>query len=290
MNVGQRRFLALIAGAAFLLAACSSVSDSANVLTSSVRGYAPTTSANPYPDKDDVHFHDGVERAHRMPVQGIDVSRWQGDIDWHRVRAAGTRFAFIKATEGGLHLDPSFHTNWENARRAGVPRGAYHFVFWCRSAEEQAAWFIENVPNEPDALPPVLDLEWNSHSRNCTRRVPREEALAKARYILAAMERHYGKMPIIYTDINFHRDVLEGEHFDNPFWLRSVAAEPHERYRNRGWTFWQWTQTGTVPGIRGEVDRNAFYGTEREWQQFLATGCDPRDLDRLRGRGVCAMK
>ncbi len=242
-----------------------------------------------YPAKGDNKPHNGVARAHRLPVHGIDVSRWQENIDWRRVRAAGTRFAFIKATEGGDHLDPSFHENWENARRAGIPRGAYHFVWWCRPAHEQAAWFIANVPNEPDALPPVLDVEW-SHSRICRRRVPREEALAKVRHILFEMERHYGKKPIIYTDINFHRDVLEGEYFDNPFWLRSVAAEPHERYANRRWTFWQWTQTGTVPGIRGEVDRNAFYGSEREWEQFLASDCDPRDIPHLRGRGVCREK
>ena len=65
------------------------------------------------------------------------------------------------------------------------------------------------------------------------------------------MERHTGKVPIIYTDINFHRDIFEGVPLDNPMWLRSVAAEPHERYKNRHWTFWQYTQTGTVPGIRG---------------------------------------
>jgi lysozyme len=243
-----------------------------------------------YPLKGDNAPHDGVARVHRMPVHGIDVSHWQGDIDWHRVRQAGTRFAFIKATEGALHLDRKFHENWENARRAGVPRGAYHFVFWCRDAAEQAAWFIENVPRERDALPPVLDVEWNNHSRLCTRTPSRSEALQMIRTMLTMMERHYGQMPIIYTDINFHRDILEGEHFDNPFWLRSVAAEPHERYRDRRYTFWQWTQTGTVPGIRGEVDRNVFYGSEREWSQFLSTQCDPRDLDRLSRRGVCRVK
>lgn len=243
-----------------------------------------------YPLKGDNDPHNGVARVHRMPIHGIDVSHWQGDIDWYQVRRAGTRFAFIKATEGALHLDRKFRENWEGARRAGIPTGAYHFVFWCRDAAEQAAWFIENVPRERDALPPVLDVEWNNHSRLCRRRVPRDEALQKIRIMLAMMEAHYGQIPIIYTDINFHRDVLEGEHFDNPFWLRSVAAEPRERYRDRRYTFWQWTQTGTVPGIRGEVDRNVFYGSEREWAQFLSTQCDPRDLDRLSRRGVCRLK
>ena len=82
-----------------------------------------------------------VARAHALPIHGIDVSRWQGKIDWALVRAAGTQFAFIKATEGGDHLDPRFTENWYGAAQAGVPRGAYHFMYWCRPAHEQAAWF-----------------------------------------------------------------------------------------------------------------------------------------------------
>ncbi len=232
-----------------------------------------------YPAKGDGKPHPGVAKALTLPIHGIDVARYQGNIDWHAVKAAGTRFAFIKATEGGDYIDPMFRANWDAAKAAGVPRGAYHFVFWCRPAHEQAQWFIQHIPNDPDALPPVLDLEWNTHSRTCPRKVDRETALEKARLMLRELERHTGKRPIIYTDITFHREVLEGmSEFDRyPFWLRSVAAEPHERYHARRWTFWQFTATGRVPGIRGDVDRNAFYGSERDWKDFLATDCDPRD-------------
>src|SRR5690606_30808246 len=94
---------------------------------------------NYYPTKGDNKPHPGVARAHALPVHGIDVSRHQGTIDWHAVARAGTRFAFIKATDGGDHLDPKFHENWQRAREAGVPRGAYHFVYWCRPAHEQVA-------------------------------------------------------------------------------------------------------------------------------------------------------
>jgi lysozyme len=125
------------------------------------------------------------------------------------------------------------------------------------------------VPHDRSQLPPVLDLEWNNHSTTCTRRVSREEALEKIRKMLEIMEYHTGKKPVIYTDINFHRDVLEGEFRDYEFWLRSVAAEPHERFRNRAWTFWQYTATGRVPGISGDVDRNAFNGSERDWKRWL---------------------
>jgi lysozyme len=222
-----------------------------------------------------------VARAHTLPIHGIDVSRWQGKIDWASVRAAGTQFAFIKATEGGNHLDPRFLENWSGAAQAGVPRGAYHFMYWCRPAQEQAAWFRRNVPNDPNALPPVLDLEWNGHSRTCPMKLPREEALVHVKLMLKEMEAHTGKRPIIYTDITFHREVLEGELHDYAHWLRSVAAEPHERYAGRQWTIWQYTTTGRVPGIEGNVDRNAFYGSQAEWAKFLGTDRDPRHQHRF---------
>jgi lysozyme len=228
--------------------------------------------ANPYPLKGDSDPHSGVTAAKRLPVQGIDISKWQGEIDWQKVKAAGTRFAFIKATEGGDLLDDRFHENWREAKKAGVPRGAYHFVYWCRPAHEQMAWFRRNVPRDPEALPPVLDLEWNGHSKSCPRTVPRIKALAKIRTMLAAMEAHSGKKPIIYTDINFHADIFEGttEFDDYAFWLRSVADVPSERYENRPWEFWQFTATGTIPGISGDVDRNAFFGTDKQFRDWIA--------------------
>lgn len=213
--------------------------------------------------------HKGVAWAHAMAVQGIDVSQWQGDIDWRKVRAAGIDFAFIKATEGGDHFDPKFAENWEGAKRAGVARGAYHFVYWCRPAHEQALWFMLNVPVDPDALPPVLDVEWNAHSETCPKRAPPAQARKKIEVLLAAMEAHTGKRPIIYTDRVFHAQVLEGRFENYDFWLRSVAAEPREIYRKRPWTFWQFTTTGRVPGIDGNVDRNVFNGRARDWTMAL---------------------
>ena len=224
----------------------------------------------------DAKPHPGVAKAKRLPVHGVDVSRYQGRIDWASVRAAGNEFAFIKATEGGDYIDPRFSENWDGARRAGVMRGAYHFVYWCRPGEQQAEWFRQNVPNDPDALPPVLDVEWNPDSRTCKQKIAKPAALQMIRTILHAMEAHTGKRPIIYTDINFHRDILEGELLEYPHWVRSTAAEPEHRYDNRRWTMWQYTTTGRVPGITGDVDRNAFYGSKDDWAQFAQVGCDTR--------------
>ncbi|WP_374623876.1 GH25 family lysozyme [Devosia sp.] len=258
----------LLIGLVLLLAAC---------------GRSPTHYVGIPGDNDP---HDGVRRAWGLPVQGLDVARYQGRIDFHAARGGGVQFVYIKSTEGKDYLDPNFDENWRRAREAGVPRGAYHFMTWCSLASEQADWFVRKVPNDPDALPPVLDLEWNNHS-SCRNKHDRADILEKVRVMLAAMEKHTGKVPVIYTDMNFYRDILAGESFDSSFWLRSTAAEPHLKYGRKDWLFWQWTQTGTMSGINTEVDRNAFYGTADDWVTFVLTGCDPRSFARLSEEGRC---
>jgi lysozyme len=228
------------------------------------------------PGNEQVVPHPRVARALTKPVQGIDVSKYQGRIDWAAVKAGGTHFAFIKATEGGDHLDERFAENWAGSRAAGVPRGAYHFVYWCRDAREQVEWFKRNVPADPSALPPVLDLEWNHTSRTCGQKLPKEQALPMIKVMLAGMHEHTGKRPIIYTDPGFYKDVLEGELDEYPLWARSVANEPEARYGERPWMMWQYTAYGRVPGVATHVDRNAFWGDHSHWAHFLSTDCDVR--------------
>lgn len=203
------------------------------------------------------------------PIHGIDVSRYQGIIDWKSVKQDGHRFAWIKASEGGDHADETFALNWIAAHDAGVPRGAYHFYFWCRPVQDQIDWFIKNVPAEPDALPPVLDVEWNGDSELCPKKVPKAQALAAMRTFLSAVERHYGKRPVIYTTIDFYRDVIVGDLKEYSLWVRTVNAHPQQRYPGRRWAFWQYTAEGRVLGVKGNVDRNTFFGSEAEWQAFL---------------------
>ena len=142
-------------------------------------------------------------------------------------------------------------------------------MYWCGLAREQAAWFVTHVPAESDTLPPVLDLEWNGHSKTCPHQIARKAAIAKIKVMLEAMEAHTGKRPIIYTDPKFHHDVLEGEFASYQFWLRSVAAKPEAKYRARDWSFWQFTTTGRVPGVSGAVDRNSYNGTLADWKRVL---------------------
>lgn len=203
-------------------------------------------------------------------VHGVDVSRYQGNVNWHAARNAGVSFAFIKATEGGDHSDPAFGRYWAETRAAGMPRGAYHFYYFCRSGAEQAAWFIANVPRERGALPPVIDLEWVHTSRTCRYKPSVAEIKREAGQFISILHRHYGQRPIVYTTVDFYRDTRLGD-LNAEFWLRSVADHPSRIYPGQRWTFWQYTGTGTAPGFSGNVDLNAFAGTQMQWRRWLAT-------------------
>ena len=100
---------------------------------------------------------------------------------------------------------------------------------------------------------------------------------------------HTGKRPMIYTDITFHRTCSKA----NSTSIRTGSARPRPSPSSATpiarWTFWQFTTTGRVPGISGDVDRNAFYGSENQWRMFVASSCDPRDDNRLPSR-LCAGK
>jgi lysozyme len=211
----------------------------------------------------------GKASPRKLAVHGVDVSRWQGKIDWAKLRSRGANFAYIKATDGGDHLDPMFRKNWRAAGEAGLRRGAYHFFYWCRTAGEQADWFIRNVPRVAGALPPVIDVEWNGES-SCKRRPSRAKVLEKMQVFMDKLEAHYGQRPIIYTAPDFYRDNLRGAFPNHPFWLRSVARHPSKTYPGRKWVFWQYSGSGLSHGVRGRIDLNVFNGSEADWHQWVS--------------------
>ncbi|WP_442103659.1 glycoside hydrolase family 25 protein [Pseudorhodobacter sp. W20_MBD10_FR17] len=230
--------------------------------------HAPTVSAPNFGDTDP-HEWDGRNPL-AYPVHGIDASRWQGEIDWKTARTHGVSFAFFKATEGGDRIDPAFKEYWKTAGQAGLPRGAYHYFYFCRPAIEQARWFIKNVPRSKGALPPVLDMEWNAHSPTCTTRPDAAHVRREAKIFLDALEKHYGQRPIIYTTVDFFTDNQMGRMAGYELWLRSVAGHPTQVYPGQSWLFWQYSGTGLVPGVSGQVDVNAFTGSRADWQNWVA--------------------
>jgi lysozyme len=227
------------------------------------------TAALPFADSHP-HPFTGIVPAD-YPIHGVDISKYQGNIDWAKLKAHGISFVYIKATEGGDHTDERFRDHWRAAAQNGIPHGAYHFYYFCRRPLEQARWFERHVPNDPSALPPVLDIEWNPDSRTCSRRPSPATVRREMTTFLNAIERHYGKRPVIYTTPDFFRDNLVGAFPHHEFWLRSVAGHPSAVYPEaRRWRFWQYTGTGVVPGIRGKTDINAFAGNDADWRTWLA--------------------
>jgi lysozyme len=259
--------LAAPAPAAAIVAAGRPASAPAGAEVAGPEGTVAPVAFAPVADLEDV--------APPVSRKGIDVSYYQGAIDWHAVRADGVGFAYLKATEGGDRVDERFAENWHAAGRAGVHRGAYHFWYHCRPGRQQAAWFIRNVPKDPAALPPVLDMEWTPTSPTCRIRPEARTLHAEMQDFLDAVEAHYGKRPVIYTSVDFFADRMVDAFHDYHLWVRSVAGHPSVKYGDRDWRIWQYTATGRTAGVSGDVDLNLFQGSDEDFRLFLAGALAP---------------
>ena len=204
----------------------------------------------------------------RFPVRGIDVSHHQGEIDWTRVGGEGFEFAYIKATEGADYVDPLFRKNWRNAKAAQLKVGAYHFYTFCRGPREQAANFLAAVPEDNEALPPVIDLEFGG---NC-RRVPEKSTLmSDLRTFTTLIKQRDGRAPIYYVTQESYEYFLAGGQIIQDLWLRDIFLEPNADV----WKFWQYANRGRVEGIVGPVDLDLFNGNRVEWAAYLARRGEP---------------
>ena len=209
-------------------------------------------------------------------VPGIDVSYWNAGIDWPKVRAAGQRYVFAKATEGDFYSDPTFDDNWRGAKTAGLLRGAYHFFRSNVDPKKQATRFIDYVKsmNDNGELPPVLDLETNDGQT-------KDKVIARVKTWLDLVEAAFNKKPIIYSGQYFLQDYLSEAGGgppawakDYPLWLAqypNVYVEGLQPTLPRGWfkwTFWQYSDRGRVNGINARVDLNVFNGNLEDFYKF----------------------
>ena len=210
-------------------------------------------------------FKQPSAHAADYPIHGFDVSHHQQEIDWKKIPKQKYKFVYLKSTEGGDFRDTRFQENWLKAREQGFLVGAYHFYRLCRDGNIQAQNFIETVPHKTDALPPVIDLEYDS---KCINHYSKEQLLNEIRIMHDALKSHYGKQPIFYASKSFYNIVLAGEFFEVPLWVREYKGLPNLKDQPK-WTFWQHTSQGKIPGISTPVDLNVFYGSERDWSNFL---------------------
>lgn len=185
------------------------------------------------------------------PRQGIDVSHHQGAIDWAALPAQGVDFAYIKASEGGDHRDSRFTENWAGARHAGIARGAYHFFTLCRPGAEQAANFLAALPDDPQMLPPALDLEFLG---NCRDRPRIDDVIGEVMAFIRPVEAKLGKPVTLYLTAEFDRAYGISARIPRPLWLRSIVFEPG--WGSRPWAIWQVSNFRMLRGVSGRVDWN----------------------------------
>ena len=198
-------------------------------------------------------------------VHGIDISHYQGEVDWNMLEKTRqgrfpVEFIFMKATEGGDFADDKFVANFDSAKAHGFIRGAYHFYNPKTDPNKQADFFIRSVKLEPGDLPPVLDIEKKSKDV--------KKLQGDLKIWLRKIENHYGVKPIIYASYKFKTSYLNDSIFDTyPYWIAHYYVDS-VKYQGE-WKFWQHTDVGTLPGIDEQVDLNVFNGSSVNLRKML---------------------
>jgi len=194
-------------------------------------------------------------------IHGIDVSHHQEKISWDSLCKKDLNFVFIKATEGKTHTDDEFDYNWEEAKRIGLKRGAYHFFSIYSSALEQAEHFINTVSLEDGDFPPVLDVE-NVEGLE-------DSVITKGVDLwLKAIENHYKTKPIIYTNVKLYNKYVKGRFDEYPLWLARYENDDEPALDKDGLCIWQYGNRGKMPGIGGHVDFNVFLGSKEKFDEL----------------------
>ena len=208
----------------------------------------------------DAEYPEGYE------IHGIDISHYQGKIDWEQLKNAmikgcPVRFVIIKSTEGSSQLDENFRENFNQVRDFGFIRGVYHFWSNKSTAREQAYYFLDQVHLTDGDLPPVLDIEHKPADKSV------EDFQRDVLTWLHIVEDKYHAKPIIYTYYKFKEQYLSAPVFDDyPYWIAHYYVD-RVQYKGK-WKFWQHTDVGKLPGIKGYVDFNIYNGSYYELKQL----------------------
>lgn len=206
--------------------------------------------------------------ASRFSVQGVDVSHYQGEIDWNLLAAQNIHFAYIKATEGSSHVDEYFEKNWAGAKNAGIVSGAYHFFSFESPAETQAALYIQTVGSLSKRLVPAIDVEYYPRGKN---QLEKEHVQKELKDLLDRLEAYYGAKPFIYSTRHFYKTYLKDDFSDYPLWIRNLYLLPSTSPRDK-WMIWQYSDHGVLDGYSGQetfIDKDAFRGTFSQLETFI---------------------
>ena len=200
-------------------------------------------------------------------IHGIDVSSYQGTINWKKVKnmredSVHISFAFIKATEGIVQVDPFFQRNWRGAPKAGIICGAYHYFRPKLSGKLQAMFFLQIVKTIKGNLPITVDVEELDG-------VPPENMRGQLKVFLKQTEAKTKARPIIYTGLKFYQDNLQGYFDGYPLWIANYHGPDLKIGNATKWEFWQHSDKARVNGISRSVDFDVFSGDSLSFKNLL---------------------
>lgn len=211
------------------------------------------------------------EKNGRKALTGIDVSVYQGDIDWEAVAQSGVKFAIIRLgyrgySQGAIQLDRNFEQNMRGALEAGLDVGVYFFsqATTVLEAEEEADFVLENLRGYPITFPVVFDWEFVTADQARTHEME-GEALTDCALAFCELVATAGYTPMVYFNQDIGYFYYQLDELDQyPFWLAEYDSKPDFFY---DFEIWQYTHTGTVPGIQGSVDLNLAFesGEQMNW-------------------------
>ena len=195
---------------------------------------------------------------HKENVFGIDVSEYQGEIDWieaDSIENVKIGFVFVRATCGVDKVDFNFIENWKQVRKQKIIRGAYHYYRPNENSIAQAKFFVKTVKLQQGDLPPVLDIE----------QLPENQSIDSLKVGLHRwldyVNAHYKVKPIIYTGESYYKDFLKDEFSDYTFWVANYNFWVESCKDD--WLFWQFSEKGVVNGINENVDVNMLNGSQK---------------------------
>ena len=219
-------------------------------------------SANQQPLESEIQSVNLAKKIHKKQIKGVDVSKYQGIVDFAKLQKMGIYYVFIRATEGITYQDADYKRNHAKAKEARLTVGVYHFYETNDDPHSQFDNFKNLVNLTAGDLAPVIDIE-KLHQNDD------KELVANLKLFLDKLETHYGIKPIVYTGKNFANKYLS-DFGDYPLWLAEYqVTEPQVPNGWQKWTFWQWSQKGTVDGIEGTVDMDRFNGDLHGFEKML---------------------
>ncbi|UED34218.1 GH25 family lysozyme [Rhizobium ruizarguesonis] len=230
----------------------------------------PGGSVNSIPDHPGLKVFNPPEN---YAVHGIDISQWN-KIDWRRLSLKEVGFVYIRATAIS-GADKAFSANWNEARRRGFVRGAYHYFGVCEDPKKQFERIASVVKTNKGDLPVAVDVDWPpllNKQKACAAAIGKERVASNLEALLQLLEAHYGRKPVIYGNKDVFNDLLLGRSDNYPIWFgeRDKPAPEAKLGGNRSWLIWQYTERKKITGISGLTDGSVFHGTSQEFSDFLA--------------------